>query len=112
MKLPERCTPCTGNESALRPEAVHALLSQVPEWTLEGTRIRRRFTLASFRKALAWINRVGMLAEEEGHHPDFHLTSWNQVQLELWTHVAGGLTPNDFVLARKIDALARGDGLS
>jgi len=67
--------------------------------------------MKDFRAALAWVNRVGMLAEEEGHHPDFHIRSWNQVELVLWTHAVGGLSVNDFVLARKIDALATKDGL-
>src|SRR5262245_14609429 len=80
----------------------HAL---VPEWTLEFPRLRREFRLADFRAALAWTNRVGMLAEEEQHHPDIHITGWNHVELVLWTHAAGGLSDNDFVLARKIDEL-------
>ena len=61
--------------------------------------------LDDFRAALRWVNRVGMLAEEEGHHPDLHLTRWNRVELVLWTHAVDGLSENDFVLAKKIDAL-------
>ena len=64
------------------------------------------FKLRDFRRALAWANRVGMLAEEQGHHPDIHITRWNHVELVLWTHAVGGLTDNDFVMARKIDELA------
>ena len=75
------------------------------DWSMEKARLRRSFELSDFRAALRWVNRVGMLAEEEGHHPDFHLTGWNGVELVLWTHAIGGLHANDFVLARKIDAL-------
>lgn len=74
-------------------------------WTLDYPRLRRRETFADFRKALAWVNRVGMLAEELDHHPDFHLTGWCNVELVLWTHVADGLTARDFELARRVDAL-------
>ena len=80
-------------------------------WTYEGKRLRRRFRTRDFRAALAWVNRVGMLAEEQAHHPDFHITEWNHVELVLWTHTVDGLSVNDFVLARKIDALAKRDGL-
>jgi 4a-hydroxytetrahydrobiopterin dehydratase len=85
--------------------AARALHAHVPAWTLDFPRLSRTFQLADFRAALAWANRVGMLAEEEQHHPDFHLTGWNRLELELWTHAVGGLSENDFVLARKIDAL-------
>jgi 4a-hydroxytetrahydrobiopterin dehydratase len=91
------------------PEA-RALLPEVPAWTLEYPRLRRVDTLPDFRRALRWINRVGMLAEEHGHHPDFHLTGWNRVELVLWTHSANGLTEADFALARAIDELAERSG--
>lgn len=104
-RLPERCVPCargTPPLSRARAEKLHAL---VPAWTLDFPRLRRSFALADFRAALAWMNRVGMLAEEEGHHPDFHLTGWNRLELVLWTHAVDGLSENDFVLARRIDEL-------
>lgn len=86
-------------------------MRHVPLWTLDYPRLRRSFRLKDFRKALAWVNRVGMLAEEEAHHPDFHITGWNQVELVLWTHALNGLSDNDFVMATKIDRLALKDGL-
>lgn len=104
-ELPEHCVPCRGGTPALERQAAEARMHHVPEWTLEFPRLRRRFELKDFRQALAWINRVGMLAEEEQHHPDFHLTGWNKVELVLWTHAVGGLHDNDFVLARRIDEL-------
>lgn len=105
MTLPDRCVPCAKGTPALDLDAARALHAEVPEWTLDFPRLRRTFRCKDFRGALAWVNRVGMLAEEEQHHPDFHLTGWNQVELVLWTHAANGLHANDFVLARKIDEL-------
>jgi 4a-hydroxytetrahydrobiopterin dehydratase len=103
--LPTRCVPCVQGARPLDLAAARARLAHVPEWTLDFPRLRRTFPCADFRAALAWTNCVGMLAEEEQHHPDFHLTGWNQLELVLSTHAAGGLTDNDFVLARRIDEL-------
>ena len=103
--LPDRCVPCKRGTPALDLAAARSRQALVPQWTLDFPRLRRAFVLKDFRSALAWINRVGMLAEEQQHHPDFHLTGWNQVELVLWTHAAGGLHDNDFVLAKKIDEL-------
>jgi len=105
VSLPAHCVPCSKGTPALEPAAVEARMELVPAWTLDGARLRRTFELGDFRAALAWANRVGMLAEEQQHHPDFHLTGWNRVELVLWTHAAGGLHDNDFVLARRIDEL-------
>jgi len=104
-ELPAKCVPCAKGTRALAREEAQLLGGHVPDWTLDFPRLRRSFALKDFRAALAWVNRVGMLAEEEGHHPDFHLTEWNRVELVLWTHAAGGLHANDFVLAKKIDEL-------
>lgn len=95
--------------SALSEAEAQAHAQDLVGWTLEYPKLRRSDTLSDFRAALAWINRVGMLAEQENHHPDFHLTGWNKVELVLWTHVIDGLSLNDFALARKISDLA-GDG--
>lgn len=103
--LASSCVPCAKGTPALALAAARERHALVPEWTLDFPRLRRTFCCKDFRAALAWTNRVGMLAEEEQHHPDIHLTGWNQVELVLWTHVAGGLHDNDFVLARKIDEL-------
>ena len=105
VELPPKCVPCRKGTPALERAAAEARMEHVPGWTLEFPRLRRSFELKDFRAALAWVNRVGMLAEEEGHHPDFHITGWNKVELVLWTHAAGGLHDNDFVLARKIGEL-------
>ena len=68
-------------------------------------RLRREYDFADFAEALAFVNRVGALAEERNHHPDILLHGWNQVRLEFWTHTAGGVTDADHALADACDAL-------
>ena len=109
--LPENCEPCRSGDAALSEAEAAAFGADIPRWTLEFPVLRRSFALADFRRALAFINRVGMLAEEEDHHPDIHLTSYRNVEFSLTTHAVDGLSQNDFILARKIDALAEKDGL-
>jgi 4a-hydroxytetrahydrobiopterin dehydratase len=91
----------------LPPAEAATLLHQVPKWTMtpDGKRIRREWRVKDFVTGLDFFNRVGELAEREGHHPDLHLASYRQVAIEIWTHAAGGLTENDFILAAKIDEL-------
>jgi 4a-hydroxytetrahydrobiopterin dehydratase len=76
----------------------------VPDWAHVGDSIRRTVTRADFRAAMLYVGAVAYLAEEANHHPDI-LVQWNKVTLTLSTHSAGGLTANDFALARTIDAL-------
>jgi len=64
----------------------------------------KEFPFPDFKEALAFTNRVGAIAEQEGHHPDIHL-AWGKVRVEIWTHKIDGLTRSDFVLAAKIDAV-------
>jgi 4a-hydroxytetrahydrobiopterin dehydratase len=79
--------------------------SRVPHWNvIEASRIERTFKFADFREALAFVNRVGELAECEHHHPDVYL-SYGKVRVELYTHKVRGLTANDFILAAKIDRM-------
>lgn len=107
--IQKKCLPCTAGATPLSREEAATLLSQVPEWTLggEGTEISRTFRFPDFKGALAFANRVGDLAEEEGHHPDL-LVSWGKVKVLLSTHAIKGLSENDFILAAKIDALPVG----
>lgn len=79
-------------------------LQGVPAWTRQGARIERTWTFTGFAEALAFINRVGELAEKADHHPDIE-NSWNRVTLRLTTHDRGGLTALDFDLAKAIDDL-------
>jgi len=76
----------------------------LPDWTLREERLSRSFRFPDFQSALDFVNRVGAVAEEQGHHPDIHL-GWGRADIETWTHDAGGITEADFALAAKIDAL-------
>ena len=78
---------------------------EVPDWELRDGKLRRELVMKDFVLAMAFLNRVAELAEAEQHHPDLHLTQWNHVAIEIWTHAVGGLHLNDFVLARKIDGI-------
>jgi len=75
------------------------------EWAREGEELVKTVVLPGFTDALAWVNAVGALAEEQDHHPDIWI-SWNRVTLRLTTHSAGALTEADVELARAIDAMA------
>lgn len=86
----------------LPPEEARTLGSEVPAWEVGGDRLTREFRFRDFQEAFGFVSRVALLAEAEGHHPDIHV-SWNLVRLEFWTHTAGGLTRNDFIMAARID---------
>ncbi len=77
----------------------------VPGWqvTTDGKRLRREWRVKDFLTGLDFFQRVGRLAEEEGHHPDLHLVGYRNVTIEIWTHAIGGLSENDFILAAKIN---------
>jgi 4a-hydroxytetrahydrobiopterin dehydratase len=101
------CAPCSGTVPPLAPDRVRELLGQVPGWKLstDGKRIARSWRVLDFVTGLDFFRRIGEIAEAEDHHPDLHLTNYRDLTVELWTHAAGGLTENDFILAAKIDAL-------
>jgi 4a-hydroxytetrahydrobiopterin dehydratase len=88
----------------LTEDAIVAELSGVPGWERSGDSIACTVTRDDFRGAMLFVGAVAFLAEEANHHPDIDIR-WNQVTLTLSTHSAGGLTANDFALARRIDAL-------
>ena len=98
----KHCVPCETGEGKLEIDKIKEYLKAVPEWMLIGDTIQREFSFKDFAKALKFINKVGGLAETEGHHPDI-FNSWNKVKLTLSTHAASGLTENDFILAAKIN---------
>jgi 4a-hydroxytetrahydrobiopterin dehydratase len=103
-----RCVPCRGGEPVLTDEEIADLRPQVPEWVVsevDGIRhLERVFKFKNFIQALEFTNRVGALAEEEGHHPAL-LTEWGRVTVTWWTHKIKGLHRNDFIMAAKTDQL-------
>ena len=100
------CVPCEGGVPALQGEAIVRLLRELGgSWqSVAGHHIRKEFGFPDFISALAFVNRIGALAEEEGHHPDLQL-GWGRVVVELHTHKIDGLTVSDFILAARIDEL-------
>jgi 4a-hydroxytetrahydrobiopterin dehydratase len=101
----KHCAPCEGLRAALPAEQAQRLSKQVPEWklTADGKRLRREWRVKDFQTALDFFGRIGVIAEQEDHHPDLHLTGYRNVVIEISTHAVGGLTENDFILAAKID---------
>jgi 4a-hydroxytetrahydrobiopterin dehydratase len=102
----KNCVPCRGGIPALKGEELAAFQTQVDGWDVVGEqRITKGFKFPNFRDALKFVNNVGELAEEQGHHPDIFL-AWGKVEITVWTHKINGLTESDFILAAKIDQLA------
>jgi 4a-hydroxytetrahydrobiopterin dehydratase len=99
------CVPCKGGVPPLAGRDLERLAKEVPEWrVVNGHHITRAFKFPDFKQALAFVNKVGNLAEEQGHHPDIMLT-WGKAEVTTWTHKIDGLTESDFILAAKIDRL-------
>jgi 4a-hydroxytetrahydrobiopterin dehydratase len=122
MQLHEkRCVPCEGGMPSLDAATTKTLLGQVSGWQLVSpgaeppaapsdaaaktvNKIAKQFSFADFIAAMAFVDKMAALAEEEGHHPDF-CVHYSRVDVTLWTHAVKGLSENDFILASKIDAL-------
>lgn len=104
-----QCVPCRGGEPPLTPDEIAKLYPEVPEWRVmdrDGIlQLERLFRFKNFVEALAFTNRIGEIAEQEGHHPAL-LTEWGRVTVTWWTHKIKGLHRNDFIMAAKTDALA------
>ncbi len=100
------CVPCRGGVPPLEGDELTGLRERLGGgWrVVEEHHLEKEFRFDDFRSALGFTNRVGELAEEQGHHPDIHL-SWGRVRIEIWTHKIDGLTESDFVLAAKVDEL-------
>ncbi|HWC99787.1 MAG TPA: 4a-hydroxytetrahydrobiopterin dehydratase [Candidatus Sulfopaludibacter sp.] len=106
MNLADKhCVPCRGGVPALQGEELEKMKAQLPDWQVaDGHHLTRSYTFPDFKAALDFVNRVGAIAEEEGHHPDLYL-AWGKVDVKTWTHKIDGLTESDFILAAKIEAL-------
>jgi 4a-hydroxytetrahydrobiopterin dehydratase len=98
------CVPCKSGTPALAGAALEELQRQLGGgWTVvDGKRLEKEYKFPNFVDALAFVNRVGEVAEQQGHHPDLEL-GWGRVKITLWTHSIGGLSEADFVLAAKAD---------
>lgn len=100
------CVPCRGGVPPMERATAEKLLSELNnDWRLRENGhmlLEKTYAFKAFADALAFVNRVGAVAEEQGHHPDVHL-SWGRVRLEIWTHKIKGLTESDFIFAAKCD---------
>ena len=101
-----RCEACRRGAPKVTADEMSVLLPQIRHWSVDEVdgvqQLVRRFEFEDFEKALEFTNRVGAIAEEEGHHPAL-LTEWGKVTVRWWTHKIGGLHRNDFIMASKTD---------
>ena len=106
-----KCVPCRGGVPPLDSPKTQELLGQLEQgWELnKDGHIERMYTFNNFAEALAFVNRVGNVAEEEGHHPDLYL-AWGKCKVEIWTHKINGLTESDFFMAAKADRTFQSHG--
>jgi 4a-hydroxytetrahydrobiopterin dehydratase len=101
----KRCVPCRGGVPPLKGEALRQLSSQVSFWkVIDEHHVAKTFLFPDFKQALEFVNRVGAVAEEQGHHPDLCF-GWGRADVKIYTHKIDGLTESDFILAAKIDRL-------
>jgi len=101
----KHCVPCRGGIPPLIGDELARYAEQLPDWKIvEEHHVAKSFLFPDFKQALDFVDRVGAVAESEGHHPDLCL-SWGKVDVQIYTHKIRGLSESDFILAAKIDAL-------
>jgi 4a-hydroxytetrahydrobiopterin dehydratase len=100
-----QCVPCRGGVPPLAGDEIEKLQSQLDGWQVVNEHhLRKEYKLKDFKEAQAFVNRIGDVAEQQGHHPDI-CYGWGRAEVTIWTHKIDGLTESDFILAAKIDAL-------
>ncbi len=98
-----QCVPCRGGVPPLKGEEITKFLVQLNGWeVIEQHHLRKNYRFEDFSEALRFVNKVGDLAEQQGHHPDICF-GWGNAEIKIWTHKIDGLTESDFILAAKID---------
>ena len=96
------CVPCRGGVPPLSMDVASRLMEQLDGWQFEQGHLAKSYHFADFAGALEFVNRIGAISDQQGHHPDVYMT-WGKVSLEIWTHKIDGLTESDFILAAKFD---------
>ena len=97
--------PCRGGVPPLTADEIKPLLNQLQGWeVVDEHHLRKVYRFSNFREALGYVDKVGELAEEQGHHPDICF-GWGQAEITIWTHKIDGLTESDFILAAKVDEI-------
>jgi len=103
----KKCVPCEGGTQPLTSKDRELMIyhKQVPDWEIveNEMKLEKKFKFKDFKEALAFVNKVGEIAERENHHPNIYLYSWNKVKITLTTHAIGGLSVNDFIIAHRIN---------
>ncbi len=101
----KKCSPCQGGILPLKENEIIQHLVNLQAWqVVSNHHLLKLFTFSDFKSALAFVNRVGEISEEENHHPNINFT-WGKVEISIWTHKIDGLHENDFILAAKIDTI-------
>ncbi len=101
----KQCVPCRGGVPPLQADEIAPLISQLNGWeVVNNHHLKKGYRFGDFKESLLFVNRVGQVAEDQGHHPDICF-GWGNAEISIWTHKIDGLTESDFILAAKIDAL-------
>jgi len=100
----KKCEPIESSKPSLSQGKALKLMTEIPKWTFREIFIERDFSFPDFRGAINFVDRVATVAEEAGHYPDIHILG-NHVKLVLTTHAIKGLSPNDFIVAAKINMI-------
>ncbi len=104
----KKCIPCTAGTPPLKGTALQSFAKLLEGWkVVEEHHLEKEYSFKNFKQALEFTNKIGAIAEEEGHHPDITL-SWGKVKVVLWTHKINGLSESDFIMAAKCDAALNG----
>lgn len=116
MKIYEkRCEACRSDAPTINPAEIQLLKPEIPDWELieiDGVpRLRRRFNFKNFKFAMDFSQKIGIIAETEGHHPEI-ITGWGEVTVSWWSHKIKGLHVNDFIMAAKTDRVYLGNGIT
>lgn len=101
----KKCEPCEGGVPPMKEDEIKENLAKVDNWkVIDNHHLIKDYKFKDFKSALEFVNKVGEIAENEGHHPNISFT-WGKVQIKTYTHDINGLSINDFILAAKIDQI-------
>jgi len=105
----KKCKPCEKGAPPFTEAQEDAMVKDIENWEIVRTgihKIKKLFRLKGFSPAMGFVVQIGLVAQEQGHHPDIHVY-YDRVEVEFYTHAVGGLSENDFIMAAKIDDLLR-----
>jgi len=102
--IKKKCIPCEGGVKPFTKSEANKYLKHIKDWKISGKKLVKQIVFKDFMHLIKFVNKLAVLAEREGHHPDFTV-HYRKLDLEIWTHAINGLSENDFILAAKIDKL-------